>query len=79
MLKITVPPVRPKRTSLVSRGVIARMLSSGGELVTALLGAGAPAELAGELEDYLRHEHPEADLVVYRGGQAESLLALGVE
>ncbi|HEY0450421.1 DAK2 domain-containing protein [Actinophytocola sp.] len=60
-------------------GVVERMLGMGGELVTALLGAGAPDELAGELTDYLRREHPETELVVYHGGQPDAVLILGVE
>jgi DAK2 domain fusion protein YloV len=60
-------------------GVVTRMLSVGGELVTALLGADAPDELATELEDYLRRVHPEAELVVYQGGQRNAVLVLGVE
>jgi DAK2 domain fusion protein YloV len=60
-------------------GVVERMLAMGGELVTALLGAGAPDELATELEDYLRREHPETELVVYQGGQPDAVLVLGVE
>jgi DAK2 domain fusion protein YloV len=64
---------------LAARAVIARMLGIGGELVTALLGAGAPDGMAGELEDYLRLEHPEVDLVIYPGGQTDAVLILGVE
>jgi len=60
-------------------GVVERMLGMGGELVTALLGAGAPAELVDELTDYLRREHPETELVVYHGGQPDAVLILGVE
>ena len=60
-------------------GVVKRMLTAGGELVTALLGADAPDELAMELEDFLRREHPEVDLVVYQGGQRDAVLVLGVE
>lgn len=63
----------------VARGVIGRMLSMGGELVTVLLGALASDDLTGELKDYLRLEHPEADLVVYRGGQTDAVLHIGVE
>lgn len=55
------------------------MLALGGELVTALLGAEAPDELAAELEDFLRREHPETELVVYHGGQSDAVLVLGVE
>ena len=60
-------------------GVVSRMLTAGGELVTALLGAEAPDELATELEDYLRRVHPETELVVYQGGQHNAVLVLGVE
>ena len=60
-------------------GVVSRMLTVGGELVTALLGADAPDELATELEDYLRRVHPETELVVYQGGQHNAVLVLGVE
>ena len=62
-----------------ARGVVERMLTVGGELVTALLGAEAPDELATELEDFLRREHPETELVVYQGGQHNAVLVLGVE
>jgi dihydroxyacetone kinase-like predicted kinase len=55
------------------------MLAVGGELVTALLGADAPDELATELEDFLRRAHPETELVVYQGGQRNAVLVLGVE
>jgi DAK2 domain fusion protein YloV len=63
----------------VARGVIGRLLSTGGELVTVLLGAEAGDELVPELKDYLRLEHPEADLVVYRAGQTDAVLHIGVE
>lgn len=56
-----------------------RMLTAGGELVTALLGADAPADLGERLEEDLRRTHPEADVVVYRGGQVDFPLVLGVE
>jgi hypothetical protein len=58
--------------------LVGLMLSAGGELVTALLGAGAPDGLADALELDLRRTHPEVELVVYRGGQPGPLL-LGVE
>jgi hypothetical protein len=60
-------------------GVVERMLGMGGELVTALLGAAAPDELAAELTDYVRREHPETELVVYHGGQTDAVLIVGVE
>jgi dihydroxyacetone kinase-like predicted kinase len=60
-------------------GVVERMLGVGGELVTVLLGAHAPEELADELTDYLRREHPETEVVVYHGGQQDAVVVLGVE
>jgi DAK2 domain fusion protein YloV len=62
-----------------ARGVIDRMLTGGGELVTVLLGADAPDELATGLENFLRRAHPEADLAMYRGGQTGVVLHLGLE
>ncbi|WP_373289964.1 DAK2 domain-containing protein [Longimycelium tulufanense] len=56
-----------------------RMLSVGGELVTALLGRHAPAGLGQALEEHLRESHPEVELTVYSGGQRDVLLRLGVE
>lgn len=62
-----------------ARGVLERLLGAGGELVTVLLGAQAPEALADELTDYLRREHPVAELVVYHGGQPDAVVILGVE
>jgi uncharacterized protein len=59
--------------------VVDRMLAAGGELVTALLGADAPENLADELEKHLRSAYPAAEFVAYRGGQRDSVLMLGVE
>jgi fatty acid kinase len=72
-------PVSMDSLDRVARGVLARMLNLGGELVTVLLGAEAPAELEGELTDFLHLEHPEADLVVYQGGQTDAVVHIGVE
>lgn len=60
-------------------GVVERLLGAGGELVTVLIGADAPEELADELTDYLRREHPAVDVVVYHGGQPDAVVILGVE
>jgi dihydroxyacetone kinase-like predicted kinase len=56
-----------------------RMLTPGGELVTALLGAEADEELGTRLADDLRRTHPEVDVAVFRGGQTDFPLVLGVE
>ncbi|WP_460406947.1 DAK2 domain-containing protein, partial [Actinophytocola sediminis] len=72
----------PPRVDALDRaacGVVARLLGAGGELVTVLLGAGAPEDLADELTDYLRREHPAAEVVVYDGGQPDAVVIIGVE
>jgi hypothetical protein len=58
--------------------VLDRMLSAGGELVTAVLGAQADPQLARAIAQHLRHAHPEVELAVHHGGQDVPLL-LGVE
>jgi dihydroxyacetone kinase-like predicted kinase len=62
-----------------ARHLLDRMLAGGGELVTALPGADAPAELVADLAEYVRAEHREVELTGYPGGQAEAILLLGVE
>ncbi|HEX5114461.1 MAG TPA: DAK2 domain-containing protein [Pseudonocardiaceae bacterium] len=62
-----------------ARKLVDRMLSGGGELVTALPGAGAPAGLADALAEHVRTEHREVEFTGYSGGQPDSLLLLGVE
>ncbi|HWC82261.1 MAG TPA: DAK2 domain-containing protein [Pseudonocardiaceae bacterium] len=59
--------------------LVDRMLTSGGELVTVLLGANAPESLAGELAEHVRVEHREVEFTGYPGGQAEPILLVGVE
>lgn len=56
-----------------------RMLTAGGELVTALLGDGTDEDLGEGLAADLRRTHPEVDVVVHRGGQTDYPLVLGVE
>ncbi|SEP51432.1 DAK2 domain-containing protein [Amycolatopsis saalfeldensis] len=68
-------------TNLVAAamGVLNRMLTLGGELVTVLAGADAPPGVAAELAEQLRLEHPEVELTSYASGQAEAVLLMGVE
>ncbi len=57
------------------------MLATGGELITVLAGAlldDHPEVLAG-LEDHVRQVYPGIELTVYRCGQADSVLQVGVE
>lgn len=56
-----------------------RMLTTGGELVTVLLGEDGPGWLGERLAEYLRQSHPEVDVVRYAGGPAGRPLQLGVE
>lgn len=63
----------------VATTVVARMLAAGGELVTIVTGADAPASLADGIAEAVRVAHPEADTVVYAGGQARYPVLLGVE
>ncbi|MBB5805404.1 DAK2 domain fusion protein YloV [Saccharothrix ecbatanensis] len=59
--------------------LVDRMLASGGELVTVLLGRAAPDGIERVLEDHLRVAHPEVELAAYQGGQRDALLVVGVE
>lgn len=58
--------------------VLDRMLSSGGELVTLVLGDGTPGELAARLESHVREHYLAVDTLTYEGGGAAPLL-IGVE
>ncbi|MFF3211545.1 DAK2 domain-containing protein [Streptomyces sp. NPDC002886] len=62
-----------------AEAVLARMLGSGGELVTLVLGPDAPDELAGLLEAYVQHGHLAVDTVTYQGGRWSAPLLIGVE
>ncbi|MEV4258868.1 hypothetical protein AB0J52_37400 [Spirillospora sp. NPDC049652] len=55
------------------------MLSGGGELVTLVRGATAPAGLTGVLEAHLRERHPDVEAVSYEGRQERYPLLVGVE
>ncbi|MCD9595078.1 dihydroxyacetone kinase, partial [Streptomyces sp. 8ZJF_21] len=59
--------------------VLDRMLASGGEMVTLVLGAGLADEVAERLERHVREGHFAVDTVVYRGGQPTTPLIIGVE
>lgn len=59
--------------------VLDRMLASGGEMVTLVLGAGLPDEVAEGLERHVREGHFAVDTVVYHGGQLTTPLIIGVE
>ncbi|MEU9170153.1 DAK2 domain-containing protein [Streptomyces sp. NPDC048420] len=62
-----------------AEGVLDRMLSAGGELVTLVLGDEAPEAVAEHLEARVRESYLAVDTVVYRGGRQGALLLIGVE
>ncbi|WP_037572508.1 DAK2 domain-containing protein [Phaeacidiphilus oryzae] len=59
--------------------VLDRMLASGGELVTLVLGDALPEGCGERLQAHLRSTHPVVDTVVYEGGRSAPLLLIGVE
>jgi len=63
----------------VAVAVLERLLSGGGELVTLVLGEGAPPSLPGRLRELLRRNHPGLDVIVVDGGQPRYPLLVGVE
>ncbi|MFD3540832.1 DAK2 domain-containing protein [Streptomyces sp. NPDC058662] len=62
-----------------AEAVLDRMLGSGGELVTLVLGPDVPDALAERLEAYVQHGHLAVDTVTYRGGRYSAPLLIGVE
>ncbi|MGQ0716858.1 MAG: DAK2 domain-containing protein [Pseudonocardiales bacterium] len=62
-----------------ARGLVERMLSVGGELVTVLLGQHAPVDVGDMLIKHLHAVHPEVEAMVYAGGVPDSMLLVGVE
>ncbi len=59
--------------------VLDRMLAAGGEMVTLVLGAGAPDDLADRLGAHVQAGHLAVDTVVYTGAQRACPLLIGVE
>ncbi|MGW0478792.1 DAK2 domain-containing protein [Nonomuraea sp. NPDC003214] len=59
--------------------VVDRMVAGGGELVTLVTGARAPALLADHVAGHLSRVRPDVDLVVYQGEQDGYPLLIGVE
>ncbi|MGH3870315.1 MAG: DAK2 domain-containing protein [Pseudonocardiaceae bacterium] len=60
-------------------GLVGRMLSAGGELLTVLLGQDAPAGIDDMLIKHLHAVHPDVEVVVYAGGVPDRVLLVGVE
>ncbi len=59
--------------------LVDRLLGGGGELVTLVLGATAPADLHHRLATHLHHAWPFAETRFYDGGQPHHPLLVGVE
>ncbi|HVV21163.1 MAG TPA: DAK2 domain-containing protein [Pseudonocardiaceae bacterium] len=72
-------PAGPKAVFEAAHRLVDRMLSGGGELVTALFGADSPDGLADDLAEHVRTEHREVEFTGYPGGQRGTILLLGVE
>ncbi|MCX5303500.1 DAK2 domain-containing protein [Streptomyces sp. NBC_00160] len=62
-----------------AEAVLDRMLGSGGELVTLVLGPEVPDTVAERLEAYVQQGHLAVDTVTYRGGRYSAPLLVGVE
>jgi len=62
-----------------ARDLLDRLLSAGGELVTLVVGDGAPDDLADALVDHLRQRWQFVEARVYDGGQPHYPLLVGVE
>ena len=56
-----------------------RMLDGGGEMVTLILGADAPADLGERLSRHLAEHWPFVEVQAYDGGQPHYPLLVGVE
>jgi uncharacterized protein len=63
----------------VCRQLLDRMLGGGGELVSLITGADAPAGLDGALLDHLSQAWPFVEVQVHHGGQPAYPLLVGVE
>jgi uncharacterized protein len=63
----------------VGRRLLDRLLGGGGELVTLVLGADAPADLGETLRHHLVQAWPFAEVQIYSGGQPRYHLLVGVE
>lgn len=63
----------------VTRRLIERLLASGGDLLTVVLGSDAPSTIRDGLASWVRKAHPLTDVVVHDGGQPLWPVILGVE
>jgi len=63
----------------VSCGLVDRLLTSGGEMVTIVVGDGAGPDLGERVQHHLREHWPAVETVRYHGDQPHYPLLLGVE
>jgi len=63
----------------VATGILTRMLSGGGELVTLITGTEASAGRVDAVRERLHELRPDVEVVVYEGGQDRYPLLIGVE
>jgi dihydroxyacetone kinase-like predicted kinase len=68
-----------KDVTAAGAGLIDLLLSSGGELVTVLTGAGVDPGVGAALQDHVHHQHLGAELVTYHTGHRGDALLIGVE
>lgn len=67
------------RVQEVAERVLTRLLDSGGELVTVVLGADAPAQLLEQMTKFAAGRYPGVEVVGYEGGQPHWHAIIGVE
>ncbi len=60
-------------------GVVERLLSPGGEMLTLVSGADAQPDLVDQVASHVEASRPTVDVVVYAGGQCRYPLLIGVE
>ncbi|MFI8960604.1 DAK2 domain-containing protein [Streptomyces sp. NPDC053493] len=65
--------------TVTARTVLDRMLSAGGELVTLVVAADTPPDLAPTLEQHVRTTYLAVDTTVYHAGDGAPPLLIGVE
>ena len=68
-----------KDVTAAGAGLIDLLLSSGGELVTVLMGAGVDPAVGVALQDHVHQHHLGAELVTYHTGHRGDALLVGVE
>jgi DAK2 domain fusion protein YloV len=68
-----------KDVTAAGAGLIDLLLSSGGELVTVLTGAGVDPSVGAALQEHVHHQHLGAELVTYHTGHRGDALLIGVE